>query len=260
MSETITPPTQTLPGPLLKWVPVFVIKPRRIFENISTPNRRLWLAPMLILTITLLGNVMVSGWLKQQTASISEESLPPDFQYYSPEQQAQYMQAMQVTQGPVFVYVLPAITSILGLWVAWLAIGGLLHLITTLFGGRGDMSTSLNIVAWSSLPLALRDIVRIVAMIISRQLISHPGISGFAPLSESGWNILLGQILGLIDIYIIWVICLVIFGIRLTSNLSLGKAIISGLVSIFIVLLLRALIGLASAQLGGLNVIRPFFF
>jgi hypothetical protein len=260
MPETLSPPNQALPKSLIKWTPIIFLKPRRVFENLTSSTRRYWLVPMVVLTITLLGNVMVSGWLKQQNASIGEESLPPDYQYYSPEQQAQYMQAMQVTQGPVFVYVLPAIASTIGLWVSWLVIGGVLHLTTTLFGGRGDMSTSLNIAAWSSMPLALRDIVRIIAMVASRQLISDPGLSGFAPVTESSLGIFWGQALGLIDIYLIWVVCLIIIGIRLTSNLSLGKAISSGLIAILSVFVIQALIGLAAVKLGGLNVIRPFFF
>ena len=260
MSETNSLPTPALSGPPVKWVPSFFIRPRRIFLSLSTPNRRYWLTPMLILTITTLANVLTSGWLKTQSAYIDEGSLPADFQYYSPEQQAQYMQAMQVTQGPVFVYILPALASMLGLWVVWLTTAGLVHLSTTLLGGRGDTVTSLNIVAWSSLPLALRDIIRITAMFITKQLINNPGLSGFSPVPESGWTILLEQILMLVDIFVIWMILLVILGIRLTSNLSPGKAITSGLISVLCIFFLRALIGLATVQLGGLNVIRPFFF
>jgi len=260
MSETISAPTHPLSSPMLKWTPIIFYKPRRIFESLTSSTQRYWLVPMLILTITMLGNVMITGWLKQQSAVIGEESLPLDFQYYSPEQQAQYMQAMQVTQGPVFVYVLPGMASLLGLWFSWLIIGGVLHLTTTLFGGRGDMATSLNITAWSSMPMALRDVIRIIAMLVSRQLISNPGLSGFAPVTESGWSVFLSQILGQIDIYLIWVACLIVLGVRMTTNLSPGKAISSGLISILSVFLIRALIGLAAAQLGGLNVIRPFFF
>lgn len=260
MSDSVTTQSQAPDGPLLKWTPVIFFKPRRIFERLTRTNRPYWLVPMLVLTITLLGNVVVSGWLKQQNAFIGEESLPPDFQYYSPEQQAQYMQAMQVTQGPVFVYVLPALANTLGLWVSWLIIGGVLHLSTTLFGGRGDMSTSLNIAAWSSMPMALRDIVRILSMLVTKRLINSPGLAGFAPVSEGGWSILLGQMLGMIDIYLIWMVVLITLGVRQTTNLTVGKAISSGLISIVTILLLRALIGLAAAQLGGLNVVRPFIF
>jgi hypothetical protein len=260
MADTISTPRQAVADPLIKWTPVIFYKPRRVFENLTSATRRYWMLPMLVLTITMLGTVLVSGWLKQQNAFIGEDQLPTDFQYYSPEQQAQYMQAMQVTQGPVFVYVLPALASTLGLWVSWLIIGGVLHLTTTLLGGRGDMSTSLNIAAWSSMPFALRDIIRIIAMLVTRRLIGSPGLAGFAPAAESGWGVFVAQLLSMLDIYTIWAAFLLILGVRLTTNLTPGKAALSGLISILTVLFLRALIGLAAAQLGGLNVIRPFFF
>jgi hypothetical protein len=165
-----------------------------------------------------------------------------------------------VTQGPVFVYVLPALASTLGLWVSWLIIGGVLHLTTTLLGGRGDMASALNVAAWSSMPFALRDIVRIIAMLATKQAISSPGLAGFAPAVDSGWGVFANQILGMIDIYTIWMVILLVLGVRLNTNLSLGKAITCSLIALLSVFLLRALIGLGAAQLGGLNVIRPFFF
>lgn len=259
--QDITPsPNQTLSSPLIKWIPSIFYRPRRIFENLTNSKRRYWLAPMLVLMVTILGNVLVSGWLKQQIATMGQDSLPADFQYYSPEQQTQYMQAMQVTQGPVFVYILPALAALSGLWLSWLAIGGLLYLTTTLFGGRGDMLISLNVTAWAGLPMALRDIIRIVAMLVSKQLISHPGLSGFAYTPDSNSSIFWGQVLSQIDIYLIWVVFLIVLGLRLTSNISLGKAISCVAISVLSVFLIRALIGLAVAKFGGLNVVRPFFF
>lgn len=38
--------------------------------------------------------------------------------------------------------------------------GGLLHLVLTMLGGRDSTGGALNIVAWAALPFALRDLVR----------------------------------------------------------------------------------------------------
>lgn len=115
MPETISQPTQMPPGTPIKWLLPFFLRPRQIFMWFSTSDRKYWLTPMLILTITTLTSVLVSGWLKAQNKYVDEGSLPADFQYYSPEQQAQYLQAIQVTQGPVFVYILPALVAMLRL-------------------------------------------------------------------------------------------------------------------------------------------------
>jgi hypothetical protein len=135
------------------WLPEGIFRPKKVFTRISTSSSAVWLTPLLVLSILVMINVAVSGRLKSQAALMGEITYPPDYKYYTPEQQAQYMQAIQSTQGPVFVYILPGIAALLGVWLGWLLLGGILHLSTTLLGGRGNMLLALNIVAWASLPL-----------------------------------------------------------------------------------------------------------
>ena len=104
--------------------------------------------------------------------------LPVDWQYWSPEMQNNYTQAQQATQGPVFVYIIPAALGLAKIWLAWLIVGGLTHLSSTLFGGRGKMGSALNLVAWACLPFALRDLLRVIFMIIVHHPIVSPGLSG----------------------------------------------------------------------------------
>lgn len=191
---------------------------------------------------------------------MGEVSYPPDFQYYTPEQQAQYTQAIQSTQGPVFVYVLPSITSLLGVWIGWLILGGILHLVTTLLGGRGSTTVSMNIVAWGSLPFALRAIIQILYLLISKNLINNPGLSGFGPTSNSGWLLFFGQLLKLIDIYLIWQIYLLIIGVRSSAALPITKSTIGVILSVAIILTIQAGLFSLISLLGNLTITRPFFF
>jgi hypothetical protein len=193
-----------------EWVLEVIFHPKRAFQRISSSPNATWITPLLIITCLVLINTVVSGRLKNQAAMMGEISYPPDYQYYTPEQQAQYTQAIQSTQGPVFVYVLPAIIALFGVWIGWLILGGILHLVTTLLGGRGSTGISMNIVAWGSLPFAVRSIMQILYMLISKKLISNPGLSGFSPAGASGWMLFLSQVLKLIDIYILWQIILLI--------------------------------------------------
>jgi hypothetical protein len=242
------------------WIPDVFFHPRRAFRNISSSTNAIWFTPLLILSIIVLINVMVAGRLKSQAALMGAISYPPDFQYYTPEQQAQYTQAIQSTQGPVFVYVLPAITSLLGVWFGWLILGGILHLVTTLLGGRGNTEISMNIVAWGSLPLAVRALVQIIYMLISNKLISNPGLSGFSPAGDNGWLIFIGQILRLIDIYIIWQILLMILGVRLSTGLTTTKSSSGVTFTVLIIILLQAGLSYLGSVLGNLTITRPFFF
>lgn len=242
------------------WVPDALFHPRKAFQRISSSSHAIWLTPLMILSSLMLINVLVAGRLKNQAALSGEISYSPDFQYYSPEQQAQYTQAIQSTQGPVFAYVLPAIISLLGVWISWLLLGGILHLVTTLLGGRGSTAISLNIVGWGSLPLAIRALVQVVYMLITHKLISNPGLSGFNPTGDAGGLVFLGQLLRLIDIYIIWQILLLILGIRLSTGLNTTKSSFGVILAVLIILLLAAGFSYLGTIFENLSITRPFFF
>jgi hypothetical protein len=245
---------------LFNWIPSVYYSPRKVFQRISISSSSLWLTPLIVITCLVLINVLVVGRFKSQAASMGEITYPPDFQYYTPEQQAQYMQAAQSTQGPVFMYVLPAIISLLGVWFGWLIMGGMLHLVMTLFGGRGNTITSMNIVAWASLPLALRTIVQIAYVLASHRLINSPGLSGFSPSGDSNWILFFSQFLKLVDIYIIWQVLLIILGVRLSTGLSSSKSSLGVILTVVIILLLQASLSYFGNVLGNLSITRPFFF
>jgi hypothetical protein len=260
MVETASIPVERSRRLHFDWLMPALFRPRRTFAEIVAQPHGVWLTPLLVLSATGLVHAIVAGVFKQAAAQSGGMSLPPGFEYYTPEQQAQFQQAMAATSGPVFVYVFPAILSILGVWVGWLIVSGLLHLTFTLLGGRSSTSLASNLVAWGGLPLALRDVVRIVAMLVSRQLITHPGLSGFASADDGGFSIYLTQLLGLIDLYLIWHFVLLAIGARAGTGLTKLKAWAGPLITLLVVLLVQALFGYLSVQLSSLDTIRPFLF
>jgi hypothetical protein len=177
----------------------------------------------------------------------------------TPEDQAQFQQAMAATQGPVFIYVFPALLAVGGVWIGWLLVSGIIHLALTLLGGRGAPGSAMNLVAWSSLPFAVRSLVRIIAMLFTHQLITRPGLSGFAPQGEGNLAAYLAVFFSLIDIYVIWHIVLLIIGVRAASGLRMGKSVAAVILVILMVLALQALLTFGISRLAGLTVIRPFF-
>lgn len=259
MSDAVLLPVDAPRRFHFSWVPAVLFRPRQTFSKIAAQSSGVWLTPLLILTVTAVLQVLVAGSIKQSAALSGQVELPPEFQYYSPEQQAQFQQALAATSGPVFIYVFPALMATAKVWVGWLLVGGLIHLVLTLLGGRGDTDSAMNLVAWSSLPLAVRELVRCVAMFSSKHLIANPGLAGFAPAGTGDLSLYLSAFLSLIDLYIIWHIVLMIIGVRAGNGLTLAKATGGILVSILLVLLLQALLMYFMTRLGGLNIIRPFF-
>jgi len=233
---------------------VILFHPRPAFHEIVSESRATWLTPMLVLTMTAILVVLVGGYLKSRAATMGEVALPQDWQYWTPEMQNNYMQAQQATQGPVFMYVIPLVSVLAGLWVGWLLLAALLHFGSTLLGGRGSMQSALNVVAWAGLPFALRDILRIVFMLSAGHAITSPGLSGFA--STAGF---VSQLLTRVDIFLIWNILLLVIGFASADGLSRGKAVTGVLVVIMLALLAQAGLGALGSGLSGIAVQRPFF-
>lgn len=220
----------------------------------ASESRATWWTPMLLLSITAILVVVVAGYLKSRAALMGEVTLPPDWQFWTPEMQNNYMQAQQATQGPVFLYIMPMVGSLAGLWVGWLLLAALLHFGSTLLGGRGSMQSALNIVAWASLPFAVRDILRIIFMLAAGHAIMSPGLSGFT--STPGF---VSQLFARLDIFLVWQVMLLVIGFALTDGLPCTKAVTGVVVVLLLVLLAQAGLGALGSSFGGLAVQRPFF-
>ena len=231
-----------------------LVRPRQVFQAMISESRATWITPMLVLTATAILVVIVAGYLNTRAAMSGEIQLPGDWEFWTPEMQENYMQAQQATQGPVFMYIIPLIGSLASLWVGWLLLAALLHFGSTLLGGRGSMQSALNIVAWASLPFAVRDILRIVFMFSAGHTIVSPGLSGFA--STTGF---VSQLLVRLDIFLIWNVILLIIGFSIAENLPRSKAVSGVMAVMVLVLLAQAGLGALSAGFGGLAVQRPFF-
>jgi hypothetical protein len=209
---------------------------------------------MLLLSITAILVVVVAGYLKTRAAMMGEVQLPPDWQYWSPDMQNNYMQAQQATQGTTFVYVIPLVGALTTLWVGWVIMAGLLHLGSTLLGGRGSMQGALNIVAWASLPFVIRDLLRIIYMFSAKHAIVSPGLSGF--VTDTGF---VSQLLSRLDIFVLWYIILLVVGFAIADGLSRGKALAGVVVVMLLVLAAQAGLGSLTSNIGGQAVQRPFF-
>lgn len=244
----------------LPWAFEILLYPRQIFQKVASLGVSSWFTPLLVLSISALMLVMVAGPIKQQAAQTGQFELPPEYQYLSPEDQARIQEALAATQGPVFIYVFPALSSIAGVWMGWLVVGGLLHLTLTLLGGRGATSGSMNLVAWSATPFALRDLVRIIYMLSSDRLILNPGLSGFIEVTQSSFRLFLNKLFFHVDIYLVWHILLLMIGVQIASGLSRRKSILGATLPVLMVLILQTLMSFLITRLAGLTIIRPFFF
>lgn len=241
------------------WLLPALFQPRRAFTRIGRTETAVWQTPIFLLVATGLIHTLVAGALRAAALAANPGAPPPGFEYYTPEQQAQLQQAMAATSGPVFTYLLPSVVTILGVYFGWLILGWVIHLGLTLMGGRGSSRQALNVTAWSLLPFAIRDGVRIVAMWLGGQPLTTLGLSGFAPADGGNLAIYLTAFLSFVDIYLFWHVALLLVGVRAAENLSRFKTWTIVLGTLLAFYLLRALPALIAAQFSGLSVVRPFF-
>jgi len=237
----------------LKQIPAFLLHPRQGMERLAAEEKPAWLTPMLVLSILFLLRTIVSGYFQARASAMGQTAIPTDWQWWTPDMQNNYMQAIQATQGPVFVYIIPAVTGLAKLWLGWFIVGGLLHLASTLLGGRGSMRAVLNLAAWASLPFALRDLLRMVFMLIAQHPIASPGLSGF------GSMLFLSKMLASMDVFLAWYAILLVMGLRITDNLPARKAAAVVAIVLLLILLVQGGLGTLSASLGGMMITRPFF-
>ena len=214
--------------------------------------------PMLILSITSMLYILASGWVRTHLSAIGEVPLPTDWQYWTPDMQNQYMQAQQATQGPIFLYVIPALGALASLWLVWVLVGSLLRLTLTILGGHNS-GVAMNVAAWAGLPFGLRDLLRAGYLLLGQDLIANPGLSGFIQPGQGNALLFLQQVLVFVDIFTIWYLVLLIVGVRSGNSISVGRAILAVLVVFLIVFGARAALGMLSGKFGGLMITRPFF-
>ncbi|TAK12942.1 MAG: hypothetical protein EPO32_06990 [Anaerolineae bacterium] len=245
--------------PALRWLWSLLIHPRKTLAEIAEADKPNWLTPMLALSGTGALAVLANGIVRARLALSGEVTLPPDFQWWTAEQQAQYLQAAQSVNGPVFLYLLPLLAVLLKLWLGWLVVGGLLHLALTLMGGRGAGVQALNLAAWASLPFAARDVLRAVVVLASQKLIAAPGLAGFVPAAEGFGTGFAAALLGMVDLFLIWHLVLLILGGLAYAGLGKPRVIGGALLARLVPTAIYAAVLAGLSQLGSLTFIRPFF-
>jgi len=241
------------------WLIRLLIKPRATLHAINEQKKNAWLTPLLVVSVLAILLVLVAAPIRRNTIQMGL-SMPPDFQYYSAEQQQQFLDAQATQTSPIFLYIFPVVFALVSLWLAWFLLSSILHLVLTLSGSHAPSLKSYNLVAWSLLPLGVRSLVQIIAMLVTKATINGAGLSGLFGTEVSGFPAYIAAFLGLVDVFFLWHCVLVVMGVRDFSGLSRNKALVATLGSILLYMLLFALPGFLKSILGNLSFTQYYFF
>lgn len=214
------------------WVSLLVgilIRPSKTFRLIQEQGGRGWIiTAVFILILTALPTV-VAGPILQEKArqdflAVQEQfEPPPGFEEEG---------VPDAIGSPLFVVVLPAVGKIFSVIVAgWLIWSGAVHLLSMMSGGRNSFVQLLQTAVWAWLPFSVRDLLQIIFVLTTGQIIENPGLSGFAPLSDDPFvapdagQMALNTLLGYIDIYMFWNLALLVIGLSVMAQFSRRKSL-----------------------------------
>jgi hypothetical protein len=242
-----------------EWVLPLIFKPRRTLQSVSDQLTSVWLAPLLLLSVAAILMTAAGGPIRQAAAQLSP-SMSPDYQYLPPEEIAKMETALQASQGPLFIYGLPILGTLIGVWAGWFLLSSILHLALTLSGSRSSSMLAFNLVAWASIPFVLRAFLQAGYLVVQKTAISGAGLSGFIPTGATGVLAYIQQLLTFMDIYFIWQVALLLVGMHFIPGITPLKSWGAVLVTALLALLLFALPGFLFGSLGNLTIVQPFFF
>lgn len=235
------------------------LQPTRTLRTILTGDRGLWAMPLLLLSLSSILLVMFSAPILHAEKLANPPPPPRDFDYFPPEMQEEYFEALEVINGPMFMYVFPLVMSLSKVWFGWLLVGGVLHLVLTLLGARSSSKSMLVLAAWSGLPYVLRDAVRIVYALASDRLVAYPGLSGHLDEAFISANPFLAEMTSFIDLYLLWQCGLILVGLSVLNPNGKTRSALSVALVLLMMLTFQTLPGFLGDSLGSMKVIRPYF-
>lgn len=236
----------------LTWLFQMFYKPRATLMKVTAEDTSNKLTPMVFISLMVIIAVLIAAPVKTQQLQMGA-TLPDDFQYWSEQQQQQYLQAQENQTSPIFMIVFPALQGIIGYLFFSLLMASILYLVLTLAGSRAPRLKIGNLVAWTMVPFGLRELVKFFVVGFSKQLVENPGLSNLVEAEAEGIHAYLRGILGSIDLYWLLFLTLLIIGANLISGLPKRKTILTTIVAVLIMLLLQGIPSFLSALMSGLS-------
>ncbi len=209
-------PTQR-PMSILRLILGWIDRPTETLGYVAKSPGRLWIAPASIaLGALLLLNIVGAPLVAQEAQEMVRQQLST-----LPASQAEETMSQVATfSSPLFMALMAILGGALALVIGWLIRSGILFFIRSLMGDESDFRQIFTLILWAWLPLAFRDLVRSVYILINRRLVLHQGLAflmatGIRPQDPRN---LLYSFLSSLDIFLCWHLILIALGTCLPTR------------------------------------------
>ena len=231
----------------------WIDQPKKTLRYVmEKPRWTLWLAPALVIVISLVIATVVSApALSELSREQAEQQMTAQMGGLSGEQEAQVQSTLETFTSPLFLAAMGIGMGTVGLILTWLFRGAVLFLISYLFGTDNKYAQVVTLVVWSWLPFALRDLLQAVYVVLNGQLPINRGLSFLVASGDQVQNAgnLAYGLLAQVDPFLAWHLILVAVGLAVSTRCTRLQTVV-GTVGYWA---LTALVGLAPTLLGMLT-------
>ncbi len=252
----------------------FLFRPGPTFQKVVL-KRGTWLTPLLLLSLLTFVRVMLAPQPVSSLPVVDPNTVPqpgagPSGKGgYVPQGDDSLISArpqsggggggqgeampVEASSGAGAGNIFSAVTSTLGVWLGWLLLSVLLYVGMVINGSNNSFTETLNLTAWASLPLALRQIVMLVAALVMPSIGQNPtGLAALVSSLSGPLGMFLSPLLKQVDVYLIWQAVLIVIGLRQVSPLALRRIVGVTLAALVLFLTLGAVPGFLGAILAQL--------
>ncbi len=251
--ETPTPTSPSSSASVFRFFAYLIVRPRRAFALIAENRTRGWLLVMAFVLASAILAVVVAApitrreILEQMRSIQMFEPVPPEGgprRGPAPTPPPIPPEVEQMAVNPLFTVVMPAVGSVVGIFIGWLAWAAALHLLAVFLGGRSRFGPMFKAVVSAALPDGLRSLFQSVYMASTQRLILYPGLSGLIVSERAQTSAevaqqltampplraLLYHLLSRLDVFTFWRLFLLGLAVTVVARFSSRKAYVLVLV------------------------------
>jgi hypothetical protein len=201
-----------------------LIRPHDTFGRMRDSERGHWWVVFAVALIVLILNTVATVPIEAEASRAAIEAQMSGMEGLDETQRAQAEQTQAIFSSAAVLGALNTGAGIAGLLIGYATRAGVLFVLGMVLGGQASFKQIWRMSVWTTLPLAVGKCISAIAIVATGQLPAAGLTYALTGAELAAASPLLIAILSRIDIYVIWSLVLIAFGMRATLRLSAAKS------------------------------------